>query len=100
MIVTVVGVLVPRGLRMASGCDGSPEIARVGAGSTGRWVPRVVGTGSGRSAGSSSWSRCGTGECIEGSERERGERCRRGEVQQPAAAGAGVPGWDGEQPQA
>jgi hypothetical protein len=30
----VVGVLVPRGVRLAGGCDGSPEVARVGAGST------------------------------------------------------------------
>jgi hypothetical protein len=34
IISVVVGVLIPRGVRIASGCDGSPEVTRVGAGST------------------------------------------------------------------
>jgi hypothetical protein len=34
------------GVRVAFGCDGWPEVARVGAGSTHRPVPGVVGTGS------------------------------------------------------
>jgi hypothetical protein len=40
-----VGVLCRVGVRIACGCDGSPEVARVGAGSTRRLVPGVVGTG-------------------------------------------------------
>jgi len=42
---SVVGAFLSRvGLILASGCDGSPEVARVGAGSTGRPGSWMVGT--------------------------------------------------------
>jgi hypothetical protein len=88
----------PRGVRMAGGCDGSPEVARVSAGSTGRPGPRVVGTGWPGSAGAGqSW--CGqllqAGEGLQG---EGGERSGGGQVQEPTATGARVPGREREQP--
>jgi hypothetical protein len=75
---------------MASGCDGSSEVARVGAGST---VRRGLGS-SGRGADRSArcWCRWSEGQSVEdgqGLQRERGERGGDGQVQQPAAAGAG-----------
>jgi hypothetical protein len=77
-------------VRMASGCGGSSEVARVGAGST---VRRGLGS-SGRGADRSArcWCRWSEGQSVEdgqGLQRERGERGGDGQVQQPAAAGAG-----------
>src|SRR3954470_15962096 len=94
----VVGVLARRGRRLASGWDGSPEVARVGAGSTGRPVPGSSGRDKlGSAAGSQRW-RGQLCKCVEGGEGEGGDRCAGAQVQQPPTAGTRVAGRNREQP--
>ena len=102
IIFPVVGGLIPRGRESRiSGVTVGPRLLG--------WAPvsragRFLGL-SGRAARGSArrWSRgrpADPGEGVEGLQRESGERRGGGQVQQPAAAGAGVAGRDAEQPQA
>ena len=84
IISAVVGVLVPRGVRIALGCDGSPEVTRVGAGSTGRSVLDRRDEEPEGSTGSDSWRGGQAGQCCKGGQRERGERRDGGQMQCPA----------------
>src|SRR3954454_23850973 len=101
IISVIVGVLIPLGVRVANGCDGSSEVARVGAGSTVRWVLQSSGRGL--------FGQPGAGVAGRMVSRSRAARaCSASAVNGPVAAGCShrrgpVRAWragDREQPQA
>src|SRR3954447_18865483 len=97
------GFLSRVGVMLACGCDGSTEVARLGAGSTVRAFLRSSGRGSRRQLGGARGVRAsagggpgrGVGEGGGGLAGQCGERRGGGQVQQPSAAGERVAGGDG-----